>query len=211
MHGQGLQPVGLFGGSFDPPHMGHVALVHAALDLLQLPELWVVPVGLPVHRELSGRADGARRLAWMRRIFSDEPYVVVQDWEVRALEPTPTIDTLRRIRREMPHLRPVLLLGSDAFAGIESWIGYPDHIELCDVAVFSRAGEPPLASHHGWQPVKIDAWRSSAGSGRLLQVAPTLPEISATELRDRAVAGKSLAKWVPECVRQDVERAYTGS
>jgi nicotinate-nucleotide adenylyltransferase len=204
-----MQPLGLFGGSFDPPHLGHVALVQAALDRLQLPQVWVIPVGNPVHRQLSGRANAITRLDWMQRIFADTPGVVVQDWEVRRTEPSPTIDTLRRIHREQPACSPVLLLGTDAFAGIDSWVGYPEHHDLCDVAVFSRAGEPPLASHHGWQPVTVDEWHDAPGSGRLLQVDQALPEISATEVRERAVRGETLSGLVPECVRHDIESAYS--
>lgn len=203
-----MQPLGLFGGSFDPPHLGHVALVSAALDRLHLPELWVIPVGNPVHRQLSGRADALTRLEWMQRIFADMAGVVVQDWEVRRAEPSPTIDTLRRIRREQPGRSPVLLLGSDAFAGIDSWVGYPEHRDLCDVAVFSRTGESPLASHHGWRPVTVAEWRASPGRGRLLQVDQALPGISATKVRQRADRGKTLAGLVPECVRREIEQAY---
>lgn len=203
-----MQPLGLFGGSFDPPHLGHVALVQAALERLRLPQVWVIPVGCPVHRKLSGRADALNRLEWMQRIFADMPGVVVQDWEARRSEPSPTIDTLRRIHREQPECSPVLLLGADAFAGIDSWVGYPEHRGLCDVAVFSRAGEPPLASHHGWRPVTVAEWRTSPGSGRLLQVDQALPEISATEVRERADRGETLAGLVPECVRRDIELAY---
>lgn len=203
-----MRPLGVFGGSFDPPHLGHVALVQAALERLQLPGVWVIPVGNPVHRQLSGRADASTRLAWMQRIFNDEPRVTVQDWEVRRAEPSPTIDTLHRIRRELPECSPLLLLGTDAFAAIDGWVGYPDHIDLCDVAVFSRAGEPPLASHHGWRPVTVAEWREVAGSGRLLQVEESLPEISATDIRDRVLCGKTLAGLVPECIRQDIEQAY---
>lgn len=204
-----MQPLGIFGGSFDPPHLGHVALVRAALDRLQLQRLWVVPVGSPVHRQLSGRADALKRLEWMRQIFADEPCVTVQDWEVRRAEPSPTIGTLRRIRRELPDCNPLLLLGSDAFAAIDSWVGYPDHVDLCDVAVFSRAGEPPLASHHGWRPVTVAEWQAAPGSGRLLQVEESLPEISATDVRDRAVRGEELSGLVPESIRRDIEQAYS--
>ena len=203
-----MRPLGVFGGSFDPPHLGHVALVRAALERLRLSEIWVIPVGCPVHRQLSGHAVAGRRLEWMRRIFNDEPRVTVQDWEVTRAEPTPTIDTLRRMRRELPERKPVLLLGSDAFAGIGGWVGYPEHRELCDVAVFSRAGEPSLASHHGWRPVTVAEWQAASGSGRLLQVEESLPEISATDLRERVVRGESLSGLVPECVRRDIEQAY---
>ena len=60
--------IGLFGGSFDPPHLGHKALVDAALQELNLDEVWVIPVGLPVHRQLSGKATPEQRLFWLNTI-----------------------------------------------------------------------------------------------------------------------------------------------
>lgn len=204
-----MQPLGLFGGSFDPPHIGHVALVRSALEMLQLAEVWVIPVGCPVHRQLSGRADARTRLEWMRRIFADEPRITVLDWEATSPEPSPTIDTLRRMHREAPQYNPVLMLGTDAFAGIDRWVGYPGHCGLCDVAVFSRAGEPPLASHHGWQAVSVAEWHAAPGSGRLLRVDQALPEVSATDVRDRTARGETLAGLVPECVRHEIEQVYS--
>ncbi len=84
------QRIGLFGGSFDPPHIGHVALVEAALDALGLHAVWVIPAGFPVHRILSDHVTPEQRLYWMRSIFSANERVKVLDWEVASDEPTPS-------------------------------------------------------------------------------------------------------------------------
>ncbi|MFQ5581517.1 MAG: nicotinate (nicotinamide) nucleotide adenylyltransferase [Mariprofundaceae bacterium] len=201
------QIVGVFGGSFDPPHIGHQALVRAAFCLPGLDEVWVIPVGVPVHRALSGRADAHTRLLWTRRIFAGEPRVHVQDWEVRRQQPTSALHTLQYISRQYPQVSPVLLLGADAFAGIESWVGYPEHRHFCDVAVFGRAGQA-IPEIDGWQFVPVSAWQHTQGTGHVLVMDVSLPDISATQLRGEALQGKPLRDRVPAEVCQEVEQAY---
>lgn len=207
VNAQAGTPIGIFGGSFDPPHLGHVALVHAALTTLELPEVWVVPAGLPVHRQLSGCADAATRLHWLRRIFADEKRVKVLDWEAKATKPTPTIATLRRIRRQFPDVLPLLLMGEDAFAGLASWVDYPAHQQLCAVAVFPRDARwlPPLK---GWRRVSPAAWRREPATGCVIRIGAALPDISATRLRAMAGAQQSLRDLVPACVQGAIEQHY---
>ncbi|MDQ7011859.1 MAG: nicotinate (nicotinamide) nucleotide adenylyltransferase [Mariprofundaceae bacterium] len=201
------QRIGIFGGSFDPPHIAHRMLVRAALSLPGLDEIWVIPTGVPVHRALSGCADADTRLRWVQCIFAGEPRVRVQDWEVRRRQPTATLHTLQYIDRRYPQVFPVLLLGADVFAGIESWQGYPEHQQLCDVAVFPRAGQAmPVVK--GWQPVAADTWQQARGAGHVLNVDAGLPDISATRLRQLAQEGKPLRDWVPAEICAEVEQAY---
>ncbi|MDQ6996496.1 MAG: adenylyltransferase/cytidyltransferase family protein, partial [Mariprofundus sp.] len=89
----GMQ-IGLFGGSFDPPHNGHKALVQAGLAM-GMDEIWVIPA-LPVHRQLSGFADAYTRFDWLRQMFAGEPHVQVVDWEISRQRPTAAIETLRQ-------------------------------------------------------------------------------------------------------------------
>ena len=213
--GEGIDPhyIGIFGGSFDPPHVGHVDLVKAAFAVLDLPEIWVVPAGNPVHRNLSGCASPEVRLHWLERIFSADRFpdtrkVKVLAWEVQRQQPTPTIDTLRHIREKFPDCHPLLLLGTDAFSGMRDWVEYPAHLSLCDVAVFNRTGCAG-AQQQGWTMASIERWRHEAGSGRFLCVRNALPDVSATAVRKQAAAGKSLAGLVPECVCAEIERAYS--
>ena len=202
-----LRQIGLFGGSFDPPHVGHVALVRAALAGAEIEEVWVMPVGIPVHRELSGYVDAATRLAWLKEAFAGEPRVKVLDWEAVRNEPTPTIHTLGRIRSEYPEVMPVLLLGADAFAGMASWVEWPAHLKFCRVAAFARRGHA-LEVPHGWREVSRDEWPRSDEPGVVLRIEVELPEVSATEVRERAEASQSLAGLVPESVRDMIESMY---
>jgi len=202
-------PIGVFGGSFDPPHMGHVELVRAALETLGLYEVWILPAGTPVHRRLSGKADGEMRRRWLECVFAGENRIKVLDWEVRTDKPTPTITSLKQLRSRYPGIWAVLLLGEDACAGIQEWIGYPAHCQWTDIAVFTRAGCSGLCSEFPeWRKIDIEEWRRTPGCGRQLWVDVQLPDLSATRIRHRAARGISLHGIVPEKIRHEIEMAY---
>jgi len=201
--------IGLFGGSFDPPHLGHVALVQAGLDM-GLDEVWVIPA-LPVHRELSGNADGETRKSWLNKVFAGRADVKVLDWEVSRDQPTPAVDTLRRFCSEFPGVTPWLMLGADAWSGLESWLQYPAHQSLCNVAVFARKGMPPVTALAGWQEVKLGDWSACSTAGHWCSVGGALPDVSATDVRNRAGLGLSLAGLVPAELCRDIEKNYGSS
>jgi len=204
----GAQQIGLFGGSFDPPHNGHLALAQAGLDL-GLDEVWVIPA-LPVHRELSGFADANTRFDWLGKIFADQPGVRVVDWEIRRQRPTPTIETSRQFHQACPETMPWLMVGADAWAGFPTWRGYPAHRELCNVAVFARRGMAleTVCDHDGWKQTGLKDGLDCRASGRWVYAEAALPDISATGLRHDARQGKSLAGKVPDIVRKQIEQAY---
>jgi len=79
-----MSKIGIFGGSFDPPHLGHKALVEAALLELELDGVWVLPVGVPVHRELTSYISAKQRLLWVEKMFAGMEGVEVFDWEFMA-------------------------------------------------------------------------------------------------------------------------------
>jgi len=205
--------IGLFGGSFDPPHLGHVALVQAGLDA-GLDEVFVIPA-LPVHRALSGCADGHTRFDWLRQMFAGEMRVQVVDWEISRQRPTPAIETLRQFHHMHPDTTPWLMMGTDAWNGLPGWREYPAHQKLCNVAVFARRG---LASetaclHHGWRRLDSKQLDLKHGSdcnspGHQAYVQVTLPDISATALRRDAMQGVGLTGRVADIICTQIEQAY---
>ncbi len=202
--------IGLFGGSFDPPHLGHEALVRAAIEQLGLNEVWVIPAGRPVHRTLSGHADAALRLKWLKEIFSGMGNVRVLDWEISQPEPVPAVTTLRQFRLRNPDITPIWLSGADAFEGMSSWVDYPEHLKLCSVAVFDRSSRSALIDRVEWTQVSVSSWLQDEvnGPGYYMCVDALLPDISATEIRDRAAGGKSLEGLVNSRISEEVESRY---
>jgi len=174
--------IGLFGGSFDPPHLGHQALVDSALEQLNLDEIWVVPVGLPVHRQLSGKASPEQRLSWLTTMFTDDIRVRIVDWEVNHTKPSPAIATLRRFQAENPNIIPIWLMGLDSFLDMPNWVEYPEHQKLCNLAVFQRENMKKTLETTGWKGTTALNHRLNAG--HVIFINQTLPNISATQIRN---------------------------
>ncbi len=203
----------MFGGSFDPPHLGHVSLAQAGLAM-GLDEVWVIPA-LPVHRELSGLADARTRFEWLVQIFENQPCVQVLDWEISRQQPTPAIKTLRQFHQMYAQTTPWLMMGADTWAGLPTWREYPAHRDLCNVAVFARRGIAleTVCAHNGWRRVDIndglDCHQLDCHqSGCWAYIPADLPDISATSVRHDAQQGISLTGKVPEVVRKKIEQAY---
>lgn len=184
-----------------------MALVEAAFAWLHLAEIWVIPAGVPVHRQLSGQADPERRLGWMRRIFAAEPRVQVIDWEVRQAGPVSSLQTLQWLGADHPEVLPLWLMGADAFAGLPTWKGYPEHRHYCNVAVFARAGEP-MPGAQGWQACEAKAAAGLQSPGHVVRVDAELPDISATRLRQALASGQMPQGWLPAPVAAEVAAAY---
>jgi len=200
--------IAIYGGSFDPPHIGHEALARLAVRIFALDALLVVPAIVPVHRSLSNRVDAATKLAWLHAIWQDEPHITVMDWE--DARPTPTIETLRRFTTHYHDVVPLLLMGSDAAAGIDRWIDYPNHRSLCNLAVFQRKGET-MVNPKGWNLQSVAQWKAAPnrGCGDLFVVDCLLPDVSATMVRHALQRGDRTHNWVPDVIRGDVDRLYT--
>jgi len=197
----------MYGGSFDPPHIGHESLARLAVERFGLDQLLVIPAQQPVHRSLSGCVDAATKLAWLREIWHDEPRISVVDWESAA--PMPTIATLRHCNKVYPQEVPLLLMGSDAAAGIGDWIGYPQHRRLCNLAVFDRVGVTAVVPA-GWDLMSVAEWKGSANarSGRVVSVNSTLPAISASRVRQTLQEGGDIAALVPVAIQKGVRQRY---
>ncbi|MDX8413712.1 MAG: nicotinate (nicotinamide) nucleotide adenylyltransferase [Mariprofundales bacterium] len=199
--------IAMYGGSFDPPHIGHESLARLAVERFALGQLLVIPAQQPVHRSLSGCVDAATKLAWLREIWRDEPRISVVDWESAA--PMPTIATLRYFHKVYPQEMPLLLMGSDAAAGIGDWIGYPQHRRLCNLAVFDRIGVA-TAMPAGWDPMSVAEWKgcANARSGGVIFVDSMLPAISASRVRQTLKEGGDIADLVPAAIQNGVRQRY---
>jgi nicotinate-nucleotide adenylyltransferase len=200
-----MSPLGIFGGTFDPIHFGHLRTAFELLHALRLAEVRFIPAGHPPHRGAPA-CDAARRLEMVRAAIADQPGFTADDREIRRDSPSYTVTTLRELRAEAPHRPVCVLLGMDAFLGLPQWYQWRDVLELAHVVVAHRPGSPApgdgvlgdLVAARGTQRVE-DLHESAAGR---IHVRPvTQLEISSTDLRELIVAGGDPRYLVPDAVR----------
>lgn len=176
-------PIGILGGTFDPVHRAHLHLARTALRRLGLARVLWVPAGQPYHRR-PPHAAAADRLAMVRLAVAGEPAFEVDDTEILSGEPSYTVPTLERLRREYGDERPlVLILGADAFLGLPTWHRWREIFGLARIAVAFRPGFAPASAGEAL---------SSAPPGGVVwfEIDPVEPpDLSATLVRDRLRSG----------------------
>jgi nicotinate-nucleotide adenylyltransferase len=175
--------IGLFGGSFDPVHHGHLMVAQVARETLQLPEVRFVPAGIQPVKAGAHLASAADRVAMLRLALASVPGMTVETCEVEREGPSYTVDTLRALAAREPGESFILLLGADAAQDLPRWREAEEVLRRAKVAVLTRPGhEAPVAP-----------WVSA------VVPVPAL-DLSATDLRRRAAAGRSLRYFVPDAV-----------
>ena len=187
--------IGLFGGTFDPPHLVHLVIAEAAYRQLGLDEVWLVPADIPWQKQGTDLSPAHHRWAMTKAATDPVSYLKCDDREVVRPGPTYTFDT---VSGPADH-DLTLILGADAASRISSWYRSDDLLKMVEVAVAPRPGVCRS------QVDEVPDLRA-----RWLDV-PHL-ELSGTYLRKRAAAGKSLRFLVPEEVRKYIQqhRLYLG-
>lgn len=202
------EPLGLFGGTFDPVHYGHLRLAEEAIAQLGLAGVRWIPAGNPPHRG-TPQVTAAQRLAMVSRSTADNPRFSVDPAEVEAAAPSYTVLTLERLRAELGPAQPlVLLVGADAFAGLAGWHRWPEILDLAHVAVSHRPGFPVEAA--SLPTALADAFRQrrladvgglrAAPGGGIVTFAMTQLAISATQIRKLLANGLSARYLLPDGV-----------
>ena len=200
------QPIGLFGGTFDPIHYGHLRTAFELWQLLRLAEVRFLPTGNPPHRE-QPLASPELRLRMVRAAVSGQPGFTVDDREMRRTGVAYSVDTLAELRAEYPDRSLCLLLGMDAFLGLPHWHRWRELLGLAHIVVAHRPGWKaptmgPLGEvmvDHGTGAIR-DLHEKTAGC--IYVHAVTQLEISSTELRQLIVSGRDPRYLVPDEVRQ---------
>ena len=140
--------LGIFGGSFDPPHRGHLFAARAALEAFELDELRLVPAARPPHKPGRRLAEGRHRVALLELLIAGEERLGVDPRELGREGPSFSVDTLREIAGEEPDAQLYLVLGTDNLEGLPEWREVEALLQLVRPIVVLRegAGEDPLAS-----------------------------------------------------------------
>ena len=188
-----LHRVALFGGTFDPPHRGHLAAARAVRDQLEMTQIHMVVAGDPYQKSSERRiTDAAIRLEMVRALVNAEPGIVVDDREVRRPGPTYTVDTLEELSAEQPHASLFVVIGADAAAGFSTWKSPERIVALSTLVIVNRIGTQ-----------QQQTWRDVLPSGaRVREVMMSPVDASSTEIRARVAAEQSIdAMTTPEVAR----------
>jgi nicotinate-nucleotide adenylyltransferase len=216
--------VGILGGTFDPIHEGHIAAARAAMDTLDLDRVLLVASHQPPHRCQQPKTSAYHRFAMVSLACAADPRLQASDVELVHDGPSYTAQTLRRLAGPAPGLRPsqlFFIIGTDAFAEIASWYDYPAVLDLAHFVVVSRPGQSfdalrarvpdvagrlrearkaPVAA-----PASTGAEADTADLAVFLVNAAT-PDVSSTDIRNRAGRGLPLAGLVPPGVERHIVR-----
>jgi nicotinate-nucleotide adenylyltransferase len=196
--------VAIYGGSFDPVHLGHLWVAQHAVERLELDRVLFVPAAtspLKLHGPVASDLDRERMLRLALADTTDDrhlPTMFVDDRELRRGGISYSLDTVRELREELPAAELFLLVGSDAFASIRQWHRPTELLGLITPCVFRRGGDGEI----DWEV--LNGLVSPARMGEIRQAELRLPmiEISSGDIRSRVAQGREIRFLVPSAVRE---------
>ncbi len=199
-----MNPIGIFGGTFDPIHYGHLRTAFELLQALKLGELRFMPAGNPPHRE-QPMASAEQRVAMVRAATTGQPGFTVDDRETRREGPSYSVDTLAGLRAEHPTRPLCLIVGMDAFLELPKWHQWQELLQLSHLVVAHRPGwRAPTMGPLGELLVDRGTGRvddlHEAIAGRIFIHAVTQLEISSTEVRRLIASGRNPRYLMPDAV-----------
>lgn len=190
--------LGVLGGTFDPPHYGHLLLAEQAREQLGLERVLWVPAGDPWRKAGAVVSAGEHRIAMVSKAIESNEAFEVDAREIERPGPSYTGDTLAALKEELPEAELVFLLGTDALIDLPRWRDAPRVIQLALLGAAARAGERLDA-------VSLDALLLGLSRRVVWFHMPRL-DISASDLRERAAEGRSLRYFVPPAVEDYIVR-----
>jgi nicotinate-nucleotide adenylyltransferase len=208
--------LGLFGGTFNPIHRGHLHVVNAVRCAFDLIKIYLIPAAIPPHKISVDIADAQDRIEMIRLSTTESSHLCVTDVELKRPGPSYTIDTVRYFRSDLPeHAILYLIMGLDAFLEINTWKFYSDLLRLVPCIVVSRPGLggrddrsdqsilenyliSRISSRYTYS-MSLSAYNHPKNKPVYwLEVTPC--DISSTEIRRRVKSGKSIRNLVPDPV-----------
>ncbi|OGS94088.1 MAG: nicotinic acid mononucleotide adenylyltransferase [Gallionellales bacterium RIFCSPLOWO2_02_FULL_57_47] len=211
------KPVGIFGGTFDPVHYGHLRLAEEMLELANLRQIRFIPTGTPPHRN-APQVSAQHRSAMVQLAIADQPAFMLDDREVRRTTPCYTVNTLRELRADLGVAQPLcLLMGGDAFLQLHTWHEWEQLFELAHIVVGYRPGftiderihsaTAELQQHYQQRLCTADDL-SRRPFGGIAELAIPKLEISATDIRRRVAENRTIRYLLPNAVANYIHQHH---
>ncbi len=207
--------IGVFGGTFNPIHLGHLRAADEVCEILDLARVVFVPSAVPPHKETEHGvvAPAEVRCEWVRRAIEDDPRFAVDTLEIERSGPSYSVDTLRSFGERLAPEKPIFVIGEDAFAEIETWRDPSTLFTLSHFAVITR---PPVeeASLADRLPAKFaehfdldregELGRHRTAGTWIRRIHISALDVSASDIRRRIREGRSVRYLIPETVREEI-------
>lgn len=184
--------LGIFGGTFNPIHLGHLLIAEAAAEALELDRVIFIPSATPPHKRPRVLADARHRLRMVKLAIHGNPRFGCSDIEVRRGGPSYSVETLRQLRHAMPRAKFYFLIGADSLRELHKWREAAELARLCEFICVARPGErTPPARLRGLRVHKLPGHPA---------------DISSSDIRDRLASGASVRYLVPETVQRYIQK-----
>lgn len=180
---------GIFGGSFNPIHNGHIALARQILEKGSLDEIWFMVSPQNPLKSADTLADDNYRLKLVREALKDEQRITACDYEFHMPRPSYTYDTLMSLRKDCPDRDFVLIMGGDNWERFHRWYKWEDILRQFRIIIYPRQGA-------AIDPASLPA--------NVRLVDTTLYNISSTEIREKISKGEDISRLVPEAVAKSI-------
>jgi nicotinate-nucleotide adenylyltransferase len=190
--------LGILGGTFNPPHLGHLAVARHALSQLTLERVILMPAAIPPHKEAVGDPGGEHRLEMCRLLIADTPGLSVSSLELQRGGPSYTVDTLRAIHSSHPDAKLTFIVGADIANTLPGWHEPAALLELAEIVIVDRDG----FDHD--QLLNTLAPMSSTERVRFLQMGTI--DVSSSQVRTRITQGEEVEDLLGPAVTSYVER-----
>ncbi|MBQ9802516.1 MAG: nicotinate-nucleotide adenylyltransferase [Clostridia bacterium] len=195
----GIMRIGIYGGTFAPPHRGHVKAAEEFFRQMELDLLYIIPTAVPPHKQIDASDDPRHRLAMCELAFGKMPRVIVSDMEIARGGKSYTVDTLRTLAGEDRRL--FLLMGTDMMLTLDRWREPEEIFRLCYPVYMRRESDPII---EGQIVAKNKEYLEKYGK-IVRRVPMDFVDISSTAVRERVRDGKAIADVVPDAVAAYIE------
>ena len=200
--------IGVFGGTFDPVHNGHVLTISELLEKLPFEKILVIPNLQPPHRE-SSQVSYKHRYEMASMAFKDIPKTIVDNRESLRDGPSYAIETVKEIMSEEEGVRVVMIVGSDSFVDIHSWYKWQDLINLVDFVIMKRPDLPLSKNKKAKDLVSVKRFKKDLFEDsklNIFEIEVTPFKISSSSIREKIVKGKEIDHLVNTLVKEYIKK-----
>ncbi len=184
--------IGILGGSFDPPHRGHLILATAAREQLNLTRTFFLPAADPPHKRGRVRASIEHRLAMLELALLHEPHFEISLVDVTRPGPHYSVDTVKIVNKQFPEAQLYFIMGADSLADLPNWRHPDELLRRCRLAVMSRPGYTPIPS--------LKSNSHSKEEHRIQRLSGPYLDISSSNILHRLQLGLDIANFLPKAV-----------